>query len=186
MNLVSAVVQQCLLFQNQARIMDSCRYARAREMGAERLPPRGLAEDRKQVPHGGASLGNRHGLNRAISDPGAISCCHLAPSSRPSREPRQEDVAEDSRMYLVETAVEARLVVDIGRALSIVSKSARPECDGLVRRNHGSAVAERAEVLRRVEAHGRDLPNGTDAAAMESGPDCLGAILDDAQGKFLL
>ena len=66
-------------------------------------------------------------MHRAVSDFVAISCGDFAPSSGPAGKPRQEDVAEDRSLELVETAIEASLVMHVGRALSIVTKGPRLE-----------------------------------------------------------
>src|SRR6266581_7648973 len=123
MNLVAPMVQQRLLLRNQVRIVDTRRYARVGEMSAERLPSRGLAEDRKEVPRGSGSLGRGHKPDHSASDFRPVSARDLLPSTQPSREVWQKDLAKDRCVQLVETTVQAGLVVDIGRALPVVPES---------------------------------------------------------------
>ena len=84
-------------------------------------------------------------------------------------------------MHLVQTAVEASLVVDIGRLLAVVPQRARAARDSLIRCKDGPSVAERAKILRRVKADGCDLADGANAATLKASPDRLSTVFDDSQ-----
>jgi hypothetical protein len=118
-------------------------------------------------------------------DLGAIPPSNFTPPSSPFSESWQEHIAENGGMHLVETAVEAELVVDIRRALPVVPECPCPARDSFVRREQGSGVAEGAEVLGGVKAYGRSLSNGADTTAVGPGPDRLRAVLDDFEIELI-
>jgi len=82
---------------------------------------------------GGRALGHGYDPDGAAVNLGAVPQRDLAPSRCPFGEPWQEDVGDDRRVHLIKTAVQARFVVDVGRALPIVPESPRPARDRFVR-----------------------------------------------------
>ena len=108
-------------------------------------------EHRKQVVDVASVVfgwdGERRGRARRL----AIAPGNRAAAFGPAAEERQPR-AQNRGLHLVEPAVGAKLVVAIPRGLPAVAQPLDPRRERGVAGDDRAAVAERAEVLRRIEA----------------------------------
>ena len=102
-----------------------------------------------------------------------------APRSSPRSNGRRAD--EDRRLHLVEAAVHAHLAVMVPIGLAAVADALHLRGQRGVAGRDGAAVAEGAEVLRRVEAVGRRDAERPDRPAFARRQVRLAAVLDDRE-----
>ena len=110
----------------------------------------------------------------------AIAAGERAPPIGPPAEERQPG-AQDRRLHLVEPRVDAELVVAVLVGLPAVAQPLRARQERGIARRQRAAVAERAEVLRRVEAVGRRGADAADRTSVARGQVRLAAVLDDRE-----
>jgi hypothetical protein len=87
--------------------------------------------------------------------------------------------AQDRRLQFIQPAVHAGLGAHVTLAPSILAQRRDPRAQLRIRRRHDAAVAERAEILRGIEAEGRHVPEAADTLAGDRRAMGLGAVLDD-------
>src|SRR5262244_714508 len=89
--------------------------------------------------------------------------------------------SQQRRLELVEPRVQARKVTDIPLAPPVFSKQTRLLGQTRIVRDDSATIAQRAQVLGRIEAERRDVPPRTRLAAAQVGAMRLGAVFDDEQ-----
>jgi hypothetical protein len=103
-----------------------------------------------------------------------------APGCGPSGEQR-EARGEDGRLHLIEPAVHAHLAVMVTVRLPAVSDALQAGGERRVAGRNRAAVAERAQVLRRVETVGGRRADRSDRTTLARGQVRLAAVLDDRE-----
>src|SRR4029077_3357321 len=89
--------------------------------------------------------------------------------------------AQYGRLHVVQAGVDAWHLVMIAVDLSAVAQPLHPVGQRAVVGDHRSAVAERAEVLRRVEAESAGDADGADRRTTARRQMRLAAVLDDGE-----
>ena len=87
-------------------------------------------------------------------------------------------------MQLVEPTVETRLDVFVSSALSVVAKAPCSLRESGVCRQHHTAIAHRAQVLRRIKARTGSQARGTRRSSISLGAGRLRAVLHDKNVVF--
>ena len=89
--------------------------------------------------------------------------------------------AQDGGLEGVEPGVEADFLVVVLGFHAVDAQAFQDMGQGLVGGGHHAAVAEAAQVLRRVEAEGRGVAQGAGGAALVAGAYGLGRVFEDDQ-----
>ncbi len=140
---------------------------------------RPAAPDDEQVVHmpGIHFIGKRH--RRGCERRAVLGCQRPAPRG-PLREERKAGT-HDRGLHFVEPRIDARLLMPIPIGLAAVSQPLDARRERLIVGHDGAAVAERAEILRRIEAErsrDADCADRTPGSGREMR---LTAILDDGK-----
>ena len=118
--------------------------------------------------------------DRRIREEPPVLQRQLAPSRGPAGDIGQPR-AQHGGLHLVEPRVHAELLMMVAVRLSAVAQPLDAVGERAVVRHHGAAIAERGEVLRRVEAERPGGPDGADRSSGARGEVRLTAVLDDRQ-----
>ena len=89
--------------------------------------------------------------------------------------------AQDCRLQFIETAVGAGFLVVVPRRLSAVAQTLDARGQLRIAGDHGATVAQRAEILGRIEAGRAGNADGADRPAIAGGEMSLGRVLDQRQ-----
>ena len=139
------------LLRERHRIVDQRLDAGRAQMRLQRVALRAMRTGKQMVDVPGVALGDRREPGRqALRDSAAASARRRAVRCGQPRQPR----AQDRRLQLVEPAVDAGLDVVVAVGLPAVAQPPDALGERRVVGDDGAAVAERAEVLRRIEAEG--------------------------------
>src|SRR5947209_1969410 len=104
----------------------------------------------------------------------------VAPSRVPAVEMLQFD-PQDGTLHLIQPAVEALALVYVLNFGAIVAQDPHLLCNVVAVGRHSSAVTEATQVLCRVKAPCRNIPQATHLLLLVSGSVCLCRILEYAQ-----
>jgi hypothetical protein len=120
-------------------------------------------------------------LSSRLGERFAIPRCKRAAPRRPPGEERQAR-AENRCLHLVKPAVDTRLGVVVAIRLSAVAQPLQPFRESGIARHDRPGVAERTEILRRVEAEGARDAERPDRPSVARRQVRLAAVFDERQG----
>src|SRR5262245_16864819 len=89
--------------------------------------------------------------------------------------------SQDGRLEFIESRIDPPFLMLIPVDLASVAQALDLLCQGSVVGDHGAAIAQRAEILRRVKAERPGVANGPDRAAVCFGQMGLTAVFDDRE-----
>src|SRR5262249_24963290 len=128
-----------------------------------------------------AGIAFRWNSNRAAGEERPVASRQAPAPIRPLRQEGQPR-AQDRRLQFVETRVHgARLIVAITAALASITQASKAIRQSGVVRDDGATIAERAEILGRIETERAGGANRADRPACRRREVRLTAVLDDWQ-----
>jgi len=149
------------------QVLNECRFAFRRD------------QNRKEMPARFRSLRRRSNPNVSMTNAILIFACDLPSAPDPSVQTGKHRSAEYSRLQLIEPAVVPDDFVPVLVRLAVIAEHSGSFTPFTIFRENRAAIAERAQVLGRIETNRRDLARCSGRGSARVRSDRLRAVLDN-------